>query len=353
MLAILWGCAMNPLTSFRSGLIVMVLLANSALIGCATNKPIVPADGVPRELKKSSLPDYVIEPPDVLLVDMVSAVPKPPYRVQPLDGLALKVLEAPPDNPIMGVYSVELDGTLNLGPFYGNVTVVGKTLAEVKADLEKLLVKVIKKPTVEVTLAQGRGLQQVRGPHLVRGDGTINLGTHGTVRVVGMNMTEAKQAIEAQLSAHFQSPEISLDIGGYNSKVYYVIFDTGGAGQPIQRFPITGNETVIDALSQVGGLMTSSDPKQIWIARPTDTGCPTTLPVDWRAITECADSRTNYQMMPGDRLFVRAYPLTAFAIVLDRVLFPFERILGVSLLGVGTLRTFENNNVNGGVGVIR
>ena len=74
-----------------------------ALAGCRTPPPIVPVANVPRELKKTSMPDYVIEPPDVLTVDMIAAIPKPPYRVQPLDSLSLRATETPPDRPVLGV----------------------------------------------------------------------------------------------------------------------------------------------------------------------------------------------------------------------------------------------------------
>ena len=325
-----------------------------ALAGCRTPPPIVPVANVPRELKKTSMPDYVIEPPDVLTVDMIAAIPKPPYRVQPLDALSMRATETPPDNPVLGTYTVEIDGSINLGSFYGGVQVAGKTIPEVRAAVEAQLLKFVKKPTVEVTLAQGRGMQQVRGPQLVRGDGTIGLGSYGSVRVVDLTIADARKAIEAHLSTYFQSPEISLDVSGFNSKVYYIISDTGGTGLPMQRVPLTGNETVLDALSSYGGVISVSDTKQIFVARASEGGCCVTLPVDLKAITECGDARTNYQLIAGDRVFVRAYPLTKFATKLERYLYPVERALGVTLLGVGAVRSIDNsNNLNGNTGVLR
>src|ERR1700685_2868867 len=49
---------------------------------------------VPTEKDKSTLPAYVIEPPDILLIDAVKLVPKAPYHVEPLD--TLQVLAAEP-----------------------------------------------------------------------------------------------------------------------------------------------------------------------------------------------------------------------------------------------------------------
>jgi protein involved in polysaccharide export with SLBB domain len=208
---------------------------------------------VPKELTKVSHPVYTIEPPDILQIDLLTAIPKPPYRIRPLDVLTVAVAGALPESPIAGNVTVEPDGTIFLGPPYGSVTVGGLTLEEARKEVEQLLTKFVKKPEATVTLAQTRAAQQVRGPHLVRADGTIGLGIYGAVRVVGLTLPEAKRAVEEQLRTNFRDPEVAVDIIGYNSKVYYVVYDGGGLGQQVIRFPITGNETVLDGVGQFGG----------------------------------------------------------------------------------------------------
>ncbi|MFM8436393.1 MAG: hypothetical protein ACKOBP_13845, partial [Planctomycetia bacterium] len=44
-----------------------------------------------KELAKISLPPYVIEPPDILLIDALRVVPKPPFRIQSFDSLQVIV----------------------------------------------------------------------------------------------------------------------------------------------------------------------------------------------------------------------------------------------------------------------
>jgi protein involved in polysaccharide export with SLBB domain len=202
-------------------------------------------------MTKMSLPPYVIEPPDILLIDAVQVIPLPPYRVAPLDHLFIQSSEKLPDEPIGGIYPVGPDGTVNLGPAYGSVRVAGLTLAEARAALEKHLGQIVKNPKVTVAVAQSRGLQQIRGEHLVGPDGMVRLGIYGSVHVAGLTVPQAKAAIEAHLSQFLQKPEISLDVFAYNSKVYYVIFDGGGFGEQVIRLPIAGNETVLDAIGQV------------------------------------------------------------------------------------------------------
>ncbi len=182
--------------------------------------------------------------------------------------------------------------------------------------------------------------QQIRGEHLVRQDGTVGLGIYGSVRVSGMTLPEAKAAIEAHLSSKLQNPEVSLDVLAYNSKVYYIIFDGGGNGQQISRQAITGNETVLDALSLVNGLTPVSSTHHIWIARPGPVGCDKDqiLPVDWKcAVTQRGRTATNYQLLPGDRVYVQAQSLVWIDTALAKFISPMERIFGITLLGRGAV----------------
>jgi polysaccharide export outer membrane protein len=300
-----------------------------------------------------SLPDYVIEPPDVLRIDAVRVVPRPPYRVQPLDALNLQVTGALEDAPINGVYVVDPDGKINLGFSYGTVTIVDMTLEETKAAIEKHLKQSLKAGyQVTVSLAQSRALQIIRGEHLVGQDGKITLGIYGSVRVVGMTLDEARAAIEAHLGRFLQRPEIGLDVVGYNSKVYYVVTDGGGVGEQVYRLPVTGNETVLDAVGSVFGLPPVSSQTRIWVARPApgDAENLQVLPVDWRAVVQGGSTRTNYQVLPGDRVYVAALPLIRVDNFLARFFSPFERVLGITLLGSSTVNSISGRNSGGGRG---
>src|SRR5258708_3424387 len=173
------------------GIFVAMLVLSSGCQFHSCNTVPAPMDK-PRELAKQSLPEYVIEPPDILKIDALQLIPLPPYKVQSLDVLAIRVTKTLPDEPIAGLYTVEPDGNLNFGPTYGTVKVVGQTLDEAKKVIEKHLLKVLKEPVVDLSIAQGRGVQQVRGEHLVRPAGTVSLGSYGNVRVHGLTLTEAK-----------------------------------------------------------------------------------------------------------------------------------------------------------------
>jgi len=310
-----------------------------------------PASDGPREGCKVILPEYVVEPPDILLIDVLYAIPLPPYHIKSLDSLLVRVPKAIEGEPIAAIYPVDPEGTINLGLSYGAVRVVGMTLPEAKAAIEKQLLGVgLKDPRAEVAVAETRGLQQIRGQHLVRPDGTISLGSYGSVEVTGLTLSAVKLSLEAHLSQFLQNPEVSVDVAAYNSKVFYVVYDGGGAGQQIYRLPITGNETVLDAVSQLNGLSAVADMKKIWLARSCcGKQQEQILPIDWCGITAHGRSDTNYQLMPGDRIFVQSDRFVRADTRVARILAPFEKILGFTLLEASTVQTLKFNNGTGGV----
>jgi len=295
-----------------------------------------------KELAKVSLPPYVIEPPDILLIDALRVVPKPPFRIQSFDSLQVIVEGTLLEQPINGIYVVEPGGMLDLGPSYGKVMVGGQSLEEAQDAVFRHLKRVLKEPQVSLTLAQAAGQQQISGEHLVGPDGTVNLGTYGTVYVTGMTLNEAKEAIEKHLEKHLDAPLVSVDVFSYNSKVYYVVTEGAGFGDNLARFPITGNETVLDAISQINGLSRLSS-KDIWIARPAPSGvgCDQILPVDIVAIMKGGSTATNYQLLPGDRVFIAQDHMIAFGSWVGKVTEPFERMFGFALLGAQTVQTFN------------
>ena len=297
---------------------------------------------IPRELSKVSLPAYRVEPPDLLQIEVLKLVPLPPYRTEIFDVLQIQVVGTLLDQPVDGFYLIEAEGTVNLGPAYGTVRVVGMTIEEAKEVITGQLKQVLKEPVVSVQLARTAGTQQITGIYLVGPDGTINLRQYGSVHVAGKTLVEVRLAIQRQLAQFFDSPEVSVDMAGYNSKVYYIITEGAGLGDNVVRVPVTGNETLLDAISQVGGLSQLSS-KKIHIARPAPGGfgCEQIMPIDWVAISRGGASGTNYQLMPGDRVFITEESLVATNNYLVKLISPVERLLGLTSLGISTVRSSQ------------
>lgn len=307
---------------------------------------------VPKELNKVSLPPYVVETPDILQIEAIRVIPLPPYRLEPLDVLYLTAENVFETAPLTGLYPIDPDGTINLGPKYGGtVRVVDMSTEEAQKAVQDKVRQKAPKAEITLSLAQSRGVQQISGQHIVRSDGTVSLGSYGSVYVAGLSLAQAKQAIEAHLSKYLYRPEVSVDVYAYNSKFYYVITDFAGSGEQVVRLPHTGNETVLDAVSLIGGLSAVSS-KKIWVARPAPTECgqDQILPVDWCGITRKGQVKTNYQLMPSDRVYILGQPLTKVDTYMARVLAPLNRAMTTALLGASLGRAF-NNNGNGNSGL--
>ena len=103
----------------------------------------------------------------------------------------------------------------------------------------------------------------------------------------------------------------------------------------------------------IQGLPPVSSKHRIWVARPAPDclGCDQVLPVDWNAITQGGVVRTNYQLFPGDRVYISADRLIALDNWMAKIFAPIERIFGVTLLGTYTIRNLTSNT-NTGVGLI-
>jgi len=344
----------RPWRSKRLAAFWALTVVCAAGAGCQTCAPDFDpcACDVPRELTKTTLPPYVIEPPDILLIDALRVIPLPPYKIEPLDVLEVVVPNALMTAPISGPYSVDTDGTIDFGAPYGKVAVAGKSVEEAKTAIFDVVKVQVVKPDVSVYPVQVHGVQQIRGEHLVRPDGSVGLGSYGSVMVAGKTLEEAKTAIEEHLSRFLVKPEVAVDVYAYNSKLYYVIYDGGGYGQQLVRLPVTGNDTVLDAISQVNGLSAVADKHRIWVARPGPacSPCDQILPVYWCAITKRGRVETNYQLMPGDRLYVESDAFVRFDTVVARFVSPFERMFGFALLGNGTIRALGGQNSGSGSG---
>ncbi len=293
-----------------------------------------PYSSVPRELDMVSLPPYVIEPPDILMINALKVIPKPPHIIEVFDGLLIRVSGALIEEPIQDAFAVDPEGKVDLGPSYGRVSVVGLTTDEAKDAIRKHMAQWFVDPQVSVSLAFSAGAQQIVGEHLVGPDGRVTLGTYGSVYVAGLTVDQARTAIEAKLSDKLENPEVVVDIFSYNSKKYYVITQGAGLGDNVAEAPITGNETVLDAIARLGGFSQLSS-TNVWIARPAPNGvgCEQILPVNWDEISRGASTATNYQLMPGDRLYIAENPMFRLDTVIANYTRPFERLFGWISLG--------------------
>ena len=133
-------------------------------------------------------------------------------------------------------------------------------------------------------------------------DGTIELGEYGRPMVVGKTTATIETEVRnlVRLKEKKDVP-LTVRLIGRQSKVYYVLGEVNSPGS----FPLSGRETVLDGLMAAGGLTRQAQEKKIILVRPSHPeDCREVLPVCYPQIIQLGDSTTNYQLRPGDRLFV-------------------------------------------------
>ncbi len=273
----------------RRWITCLLPMAVLMVCGCQTVKTPeekIAKSNIPREFNMVSMPDYVVEPPDIIVVE---------------------VLEVLPGRPITGERLVRPDGKISLG-FYGEIYVAGLTTTEIK---EKVVLHLRKFVPDDIL-----GLQQIR---------------------------DGKQ-IEVDPD---KTNRVFVDVASYNSKVYYVQGDVGTPGRlPITG----NERVLDALIYAGGFTPTASVPNiRLVRPAPPGACCEQTLPVNYAAIVNAGDSTTNYQLMPGDRLVVYRDPIVRTTIFLDRLAAPFNSVLNSILQYSFTARSVKaiNASING------
>ena len=260
---------------------------------------------MPHEGFMTNLPTYRIEPPDLIQIEGIKLVPIK-QEITPGDVLEINAINLLIKAPIKGYYDVDSEGQVSLGPAYGKVKVSGMTAKEARDAIQKHLETTIIDPEVSLQIAKSSSVKPITGTYLVGPDGTVNLRTYGSVQVSGKAIVEARKVIEEHLSKSLLNPVVSVDVAAYNSKVFYIIQKSEAGGDNVTTIPITGRETVLDALSRLQGLADFFKVTSIRLVRISQDKSENSLPIDYQSIITGRDTKTNYQIFPGDRLYIES-----------------------------------------------
>ncbi len=138
-------------------------------------------------------------------------------------------------------------------------------------------------------------------------DGTIDLGRFGRLIVAGKTVEQIEAEVQRIIrDAGEKQSAVNVRLINPRSAVYYVLGEVNSPG----AFPITGRETVLDGILAGGGLSSRASRCNIILSRPTGPHqCRVVLPICYRHLTQIGDTTTNYQLMPGDRIYVASRTL--------------------------------------------
>jgi polysaccharide biosynthesis/export protein len=133
-------------------------------------------------------------------------------------------------------------------------------------------------------------------------DGTVDLGKYGRIVVAGLTVDAIEDVVMQVVRAEEGEVDpINVRLIDPRSMVYYVLGEVNAPG----TYPLIGRETVLDVINNAGGLTDNASPCEIILARPTHpNSCRVVLSICYNEIVQLGDTGTNYQIMPGDRVFV-------------------------------------------------
>lgn len=207
-----------------------------------------------------------------------------PVTIEPPDLVVVEVLETLPGRPITGERLVRPDGTITLG-FYGNIYVRGLTLEQVKTKI------------------------------------VLHLRTYLDDEVLGLSGTYpdgSRIMIQPK-----DSDRVFVDVSECKSKSYFIQGDVAAPGE----IPITGKDTVLNALNLAGGLTPTADATDAKLYRPARGDQPRKIyKLDLKAI-EQGDKKANLQVFPDDRIVVGRDPVVQSTIMVDRMVAPFNSMI--------------------------
>ena len=168
------------------------------------------------------------------------------------------------------------------------------------------------------------------GDQTVQQDGTIELGSYGRLQVAGLSAEEiqdqvgelvarheiAKRQTKIELASHKSGTAgnaaepadygVTVRLVNTESGLFYVMGEVNAPGS----YPLVGHETVLDAIIAAGGLSDRANDHKIILTRPQLAGRPRAiLPVCYQQILQLGDVSTNYQLQPGDRIYVPSMTL--------------------------------------------
>ncbi|MDX2178419.1 MAG: polysaccharide biosynthesis/export family protein [Bryobacteraceae bacterium] len=136
---------------------------------------------------------------------------------------------------------------------------------------------------------------ELSGLYAVRPDGKISMPLAGEIEAAGATPEILKERILTALLQFMNKPEVMVEIRQVNSKRYFI---TGEVGRP-GAYSLVTPVTVLEALSNAGGLREFANGKKIVVMRGGDR-----LKFNYREVIKGKNMDQNVTLKPGDHIIV-------------------------------------------------
>ena len=134
---------------------------------------------------------------------------------------------------------------------------------------------------------------------VVRPDGKISVPLLKEVAIAGLTPTQAEKTITEQLDQYIKGANVTVVVSQINSKKIYLL----GAVKKEGTISYTYRMTVMQALSEAGGLTDYAKRRKIYVIRSEDKK-KDRLPFDYNAVVKGERMELNITLEPGDTIVV-------------------------------------------------
>jgi polysaccharide biosynthesis/export protein len=131
----------------------------------------------------------------------------------------------------------------------------------------------------------------------VRPDGKISVPLIKEVEVVGLTAAEVERLIADRLSRYIHGADVTVIIGQINSRKVYLV----GGVRTVGAVDLKGPMTVLQAITQAGGLTDYAKRKQIYVLR-TENGKQLKLLFNYDAVIKGEKMEQNILLSPNDTI---------------------------------------------------
>jgi polysaccharide export outer membrane protein len=134
---------------------------------------------------------------------------------------------------------------------------------------------------------------------VVRTDGKISMPLLKEIEVAGLTPTQLEHAITQRLSKMINAADVTVVVSAINSKKVYVV----GAARREGPLPYTYRMTVMQAISEAGGLTEYAKRKKIYVLR-SENGKEYQLPFNYDEVIKGQKTEQNIQLVAGDTVII-------------------------------------------------
>ena len=288
--------------SWGGSLCVITGLVALLFSGCSTFSSLgLPFSGPPHRILKSAkkISDAPGEAP--LVPIELAKQPLETYRVEIGDTVFVEPVSFDATIRLPGDQVVKPDGTISIGEF-GDFRADYKTITEIQSEVQAIIDAQVRNE-MERAFYEELYREQQATEEFPEDDYLLD-DPDRAKKMAAENQAREKEgraALEKRISEQIRKNQIGVRLVNWNSKRIYVLGEVNAPGY----FDYTGSQTVLDAIVEAGGLSSNANGHQVIVSRPTPCdSCRIVMKVCYDQVVQLGDTSTNYQLLPGDRVFV-------------------------------------------------